>query len=766
MKYKFLVFILGLLFFTACSTTKNIPEGDYLLNTVNIKNDTKNTTSDLMGFVRQKPNGSLPVFGKFRLKLYNMAGEDTTKWRNRTIKKLGAPPVLYNERQTGMTLSQLRKELNNQGYLDAEVDTLVQRRGKKLTITYEVKGGKPYRIRNYAYNIEDTTMARIMSKVPLKPLLSQGDMFDMSMLEQERAQVNTIMRNVGYFNFSKEFVYFKADTTLNSHQVDLFLNIYPARDSLPYNRYKINSVTIVSGYGGTDMSGRGSDEARYYFKNADTTDYKDIRIIRGRSKFLTNPAIYRNNSLHKGAYFSDRAMTNTYEAYSKIGAIKQVNMKMEPVRNDSSRLLDATVILVPANPHSVRAALEGTNSAGDIGVAPSITYRHQNLFNGGEQFSVRLRGAYEFIASGKNADLINQNFYEIGVETSLTYPLFLFPFMKQSWRELPSATTRFSLGFNNQHRPEYTRQFFNGTVNYGWNSNRNRMRHSLDFLDINYVLMPWISDRFQEDFLDNPNNVLLQASYKDQLIARSGYAVTIVNSRSFSPLHPTYVVRLNAEIAGVLPRLVTALGGSTISEDGHKQVLGVAYAEYIKGGAEYARTFRFTKQHSLAYRVGLGLASPYGNSSVLPFERRYFSGGANSVRGWNTRRLGPGAYQTTNNESDFVNQAGDIKLDLNIEDRHKISELFELAGFIDAGNIWTLRNYENQKEGQFRFAKFYKEIAVAYGFGLRLDLDFLLLRLDTGIRAYDPGLPPSQRFVLFQPRFSRMAVHFGIGYPF
>lgn len=278
--------------------------------------------------------------------------------------------------------------------------------------------------------------------------------------------------------------------------------------------------------------------------------------------------------------------------------------------------------------------------------------------------------------------------------------------------------------------------------------------------------MPWVSQAFDSLYLNNSNNPLLRESYRDQLVARTGYTITFVNGRRLNPLYPTYTLRGSIEVSGVLPRLVTTINGAKEDDYGQKKILGVAYAEYVKGSIEYSHTFHFSKKHSLAYRLGLGLAHPYGNSDVLPFERRFFSGGANSVRGWSTRSLGPGSYRPLEDgQSDFVNQTGDMKIDLNIENRLKISSLFEFAQFIDAGNIWTLKNYSSQPGGQFSFKSFYKEIAVAYGLGLRLDLDFLLLRFDAGMRAYDPGRE-TKRFVLLKPTLNKMAFHFGIGYPF
>lgn len=773
-KRPLILFIFTILF-AACDTTKNIPEGQYLLDEISIKHDTKNATSDLEDYVRQLPNSSLPLLGKVRLGIYNMAGEDTSKWMTRTIQKIGQAPVIYSGSLTNQSKNQLLKQLNNQGYLNAEADTTLKVKGKKIAVTYHLKGGEPYRIRDYVYDISDTTIARIMRRIPAAPLLSKGDFLDADMMEEERLRVNSIMRNVGYYGFSKEFVYFKADTTLNSHEVNLYLDVYPAKDSLPYPRYKINDVTIISGINPELRRRTGGQIAtgNRRYRNADTTEYKGIKIIRGRNNFLRSSTIFRNNFLRKGSYYSDMALDFTDQAYRKMGAIKQVNITTTPSAKDST-LLDATVILTPANAHWFQAALDGTNSAGDLGVAPSVSYSHQNLFNGGEQFSVKLKGAYEFVPGDKEKNILNENYYEYGIETSLTFPMFLFPWLKKSWREQPLAATKFSVGLTNQHRAQYTRQFFNMGVNYSWATNRNRLRHGLDLLSINYIRMPWVSQEFDSLYLNNPENPLLRESYKDQLVALTSYTVNYTNKRRLNPLSPTYNIRGSVEIAGPLPRLVTSLSRAKEDEFGQKQILGVAYAEYIKGTMEYSRTLYFSKKRSLAYRASLGLAHPFGNSDVLPFERRFFGGGANSIRGWSTRTLGPGSYrsQGTVNENgeieypkaDFVNQTGDMKLEFNVENRMKLTPLIEFAQFIDAGNIWTLKNYESQPGGQFKFNSFYKEIAASYGLGLRFDLTFLVLRFDAGMKAYDPGR--EKKFVLFKPTLNKMAFHFGIGYPF
>ena len=765
MKRHYLLFFISFLILGACSTTKNIPQGSYLLNSMSVKTDTKYAAaSDLETFSRQQPNGSLPILGKLRLKIYNVAGSDTSKWLTRTIQNLGEPPVIYNNRATGQTMGQLKTELNNLGYLNAKVDTTLSVKGRKMNVTYDIKGGTPYTIRNYTKIIPDTTIARILAKNPFKTELTKGSLYNMQDLESEKEMLSTILRYVGYYGFSKNFFYFEVDSTLNSHQVDLYLNLVPRRDSLTYSRYKINDVTVVSGLNAFDET----SNSRMFFKRADTTVYNGVTIIRGRGDFLRTRTIYRNNSLRKGTYYSEYNYNRTYDAYSQLGAIRQASITLTPSPGDSLHLLDARIILTPANTHWFRANIDGTNSEGDFGIAPSIAYQNQNLFNGSELLSIKLKGAYEFInKSSSSSSGLGQNYYEIGGEVSLKFPQFLGPFLKRSLREWPSATTNFTVGLTTQHRPQYTRQFFNATIDYGWSSKRNRLRHSLSFIDINYVRMPWVSDSFREDYLDDVSNPLLKASYDDQLIARTSYSLSFSNGMRFSPLKPTYLFRTSVETAGLLPRLASAMGLTSTNAEGYKQIMGVNYAEYVKGTFDYSRTMYFNKKHSFAYRGFFGLAYPYGNSKIVPFERRFFAGGANGIRGWSTRSLGPGAYRSKKGSDDFVNQTGDIKIEFSIEDRHQISEMIQLAAFVDAGNIWTLKNYASQAGGEFKFSNFYKEIAVSYGLGLRFTvIESLVLRLDVGVRAYDPSEPQSERLVIFKPRWRRAAWHFAIGYPF
>lgn len=762
MKYFVLISFSILLLFS-CSSVKNVPEGKYLLTSARVDdNDTRIASSDLEEYIRQHPNNSL-LFG-----IYNLAGTDTTKWVNRKLRKLGQAPIIYSPIDTKRSMENLKRELFNQGYLNAEVDTALQAKGKKMKVTYNIHGGIPYKVREYKYEISDTTMLRIMNAVVdkyfLRKEIEPGDFYAQELLQLEQERVTTVMRNVGYANFSKENVYFRVDSTLNSHQVDIFMDIYPARDSLGYKRYKINKVTYVSGINADELPDPNSRGGMRFFRNADTVNYKGITIIRGRNHFLRNSTIARNNYLHKGAYYSDYMLTNTYEAFSSMGAISQVSISSTPLPTDTANLMDMTVILNPAKQHGFTANLDATNSAGDFGIAPSVSYQHYNLFNGGETFAIRLKGAYEFIPKDKSDKFLGQNFYEYGGDVSVKFPTFLVPWLKRSLREIPSAETKFSVGLTNQKRPEYLRRFFNFTINYQWNSRRKSMMNSFDFLDVNYVNMPWASDSFKNDYLNNVANPLIKEMYKNQLIARTAYSGSLITrARRADALGTVTSYKYEVEVAGWLPRLVSTIGGLKRTGTDHtRHIMGTSYAEYVKGTFSFAQTFYLSNKQSIAYRVGLGAAQPYGNSTVIPYERRFFGGGPDGVRGWSTRTLGPGNYKPKDGKNDFVTQTGDLSFIFSVENRYKLTGLIELAAFIDAGNIWTIKNYAGQPGGQFKLNSFYKEIALAYGPGLRFDFGFnLLFRLDLGIRLYDPA---KEAFVA--PAWKRMALHFGIGYPF
>jgi outer membrane protein assembly factor BamA len=375
--------------------------------------------------------------------------------------------------------------------------------------------------------------------------------------------------------------------------------------------------------------------------------------------------------------------------------------------------------------------------------------------------SIQLRGAYEAIKGLEGYS--NQDFVEYSAETRLQFPRFISPFINQRLRQRVDATSEVSLLYDLQNRPEFHRRLVSAAWRYKWSFPQRSDRFQFDVLDLNYVFMPWISPTFQSLYLDNDNtsNAFLRYNYEDLFITKIGFGYSwSKNSTAF---------KTNVETSGNLLSLGAKTFGAEKDNEGHYRLFNIAFAQYAKFDFDLSHSLRIDQNNQLVLHIGFGIAYPYGNSTVLPFEKRYFSGGANSVRGWSVRSLGPGKYKEKDGRINFINQTGDMKLDLNAEYRTKLFWKFSGALFVDAGNVWTLRNYEAQPGGQFHFNTFYQQLAASYGLGLRLNFDYFILRFDMGMKAVNPAfaIEDDEHYPIAHPKLSRdFAFHFAVGMPF
>lgn len=761
-----------------CSSTRHVPAGEYMLDNVSIEieGDKGVTSQDLVNYLRQTPNHEVLGFWKLQLGTYNLSGDDTTKWYNRWVRRMGQPPVIYSQSLTDASARQLDLALTNRGYLNAqiEVDTVMIPEKKKIDVTYKVITGKPHMISSITYDIPDTAVSRIVLGDSLLFTLKPGDNFDRDNLDSERTLITQRLRNHGYYAFNKEYVTFYADTAENSRLVDLTMVIRPPRralgDALPvdslasHSKYYINHVYFVTDYkGGTSISDIRSEVV-------DTVNYKDVTILYGPDRYLTPSSLQEKCFISPGEIYRSAEIDRTYESLSRLGILKSINIELVPVgKIDGDQWLDAYILLSRNKKQSITFDVEGTNSEGDLGFGVGATYQHRNLAKGSQLLTARLRMNYESLSGSFNG-LINNRYTEYAGEVGITFPKFELPFASQRVKQRLNVSTEFALSFNYQERPEYTRIIAGAAWKYKWVNRENTRRHNFDLIDINYVYLP----ERTLDFLDQiaPDNPLLRYSYEDHFIMSMAYRYYFTNKRIPSTLlrrytlQPTvYTIRASIETAGNFLYALSAITDSH-RHDGVYEVFGIQYSQYVKGEIDYAITRNFDSRHSLAFHVGGGIGVPYGNSSVLPFEKRFYAGGANGVRGWGVRTLGPGSYNSRNSVTDFINQCGDIRLDLSLEYRAKLFWVLEGGAFVDAGNIWTIHNYENQPGGMFRFNTFWKQIAMAYGVGLRFDFTYFLLRLDLGLKAYNPARD-QQRWPIIHPDWHRDATfHFAVGYPF
>ena len=752
----------------SCSATKFVPDGSYLLDEVKIHTDNKEIKpSDMRLYVRQNPNSKWFSTIKTQLYVYNWSGRDSTKWFNRFLRKIGDAPVIYNESDAIRSQEEIAKAVQNLGYMGASVKRTTKTKKKKLKLFYEITSGKPYIVRTLKYDISDKKIAEYLRNDSTQSMLREGMLFDVNVLDAERQRITDYLLCNGYYKFNKDYITYTADTARNTHQVDLTLHLLPYKTYVgdtpkEHFQYKINKINFITDYDVLQSSALSSIEIN------DSLHYNGFPIYYKDKLYLRPKVLVDNLRFASGDLYDERNVQKTYTYFGRLSALKYTNIRFFETQNGDSTQLNCYVMLTKSKHKSISFELEGTNSAGDLGAAASVSFQHRNLFRGSETFMVKFRGAYEAI-SGLQPGYKNHNYTEYGVETSINFPNFLFPFLTSDFKRRIKATTEFGLQYNYQLRPEFSRTIASASWSYKW-IQKQKIQHRIDLLDISYLYLPWISSQFQEDYINkDKDNYILKYNYENRLIVRMGYNYSY-NSAGGALVNNTittnsYSIRAGFESAGNILYGISKMINMRKNKDGEYAILGIPYAQYLKGDFDFAKNIIIDHRNSLAFHAGIGIAVPYGNAKVVPFEKRYFSGGANSVRGWSVRNLGLGSFAGDGN---FMNQSGDIKLDASIEYRTRLFWKFRGAAFIDAGNIWTIREYENQPGGVFEFDKFYKQIAVAYGLGLRLDLDFFVLRFDGGMKAINPKYKKAkERYPIIHPRFSRdFAFHFAVGYPF
>ncbi|MDR1369089.1 MAG: BamA/TamA family outer membrane protein [Dysgonamonadaceae bacterium] len=745
---KYNIIILFCLLISSCSTTKYIPDGKYLLDAVSLDIDAENIPkAEMAGYIQQKPNDP-----KLRLKIYNLVKGDTNKWFDRKIRQLGEPPVIYNQRLEQQSVRELIIGMKNRGYLNAKVDSRIDTSDKKVKIHYHIESNKPYRIRNYNIKIPDARIDSILGKRKQQNIAVKPEaLFDMETLEKERSAISSLLRDHGYYTSTENNLHYLVDTTLNSHQADISMIM---NDTTQIKPHHIGKVTVYSGFDPLNIED---------YKIVDSIRYNGINILYDSIRFLRPSVVDDNVMVRPGSLFQESRGNRTYNYFNQLGNVGRTNVRYVEGNYPDSSLLDCNIYLTPGDIHSMQVELDGTNKAGDLGIAANIAYGHHNLFNGAEWLNIRLRGAYEFVHA-ESADLLAQNFYEFRINPTLTFPKLHFPFIGKAIKDRFNVSTQYGIGFDVQKRPEYTRNFFNLNWKILWNNEKQTLNQSLSLLDINYAIMPWKSDEFQEYL--NQVDSLTKYSYEDIFTAGIGYSLIFSNNKEQGGYRQRlYTIRFNAEASGNVLNRILNLAGAKKSSSGQYTIFGNPFAQYIKGDFDFSQTIRLNGKNGLAFHAAFGIAYPYGNSSILPFEKRYYSGGPNSIRGWSTRYLGPGSYSA--GKGDPTNHVGDIRMELSAEYRYKWIKWLELATFIDAGNIWTIKEYPNQPGGHFKASGFYKEIAVGTGAGFRIDLGFLIIRLDGGTRVYDPALAEGKRLTFLKGSFKHnSAFYLAIGYPF
>ena len=756
----------------SCASTKHVPEGQLLLDKVKInildkENENEINKQELTNYLRQTENHKVLGGFKMQLAIYNMSGKDSTNWFNKWIRRVGAPPVIYDSTLTSASANQLQRALINKGYLKSTVTSEVKTnpKKKKAQIDYNITLNQPYLIRSINYDITNDSLKKIILADTTEFPIKCNSPLDHKKLDAERELIVQRLRNNGYYAFNKNYITFLADTAAGSHDVDLTLTLSNKMQELPHlphidthRQFFVRNVIFVTSYDAVSMQNGVF---------GDTTTYNGITVLYGDDKYIDAGILDENCFIRPGSIYNSSDVDRTYKALGRLGIIKYINIDMRAINEINGNLLvDAYILLNRDKSQTISFSLEGTNSEGDLGFGIGADYQHRNIFKGSEILNVKFKASYESL-SGDLSGLNNDNYSEYSGDVGITFPKFKMPFLRENFKRRIQASTEFMASFNYQERPEYTRVIAGAGWKYIWSERNNQMRHTFNLIDLSYVYLP----KSKINFLDSITNPLLRYSYEDHLIMRMGYTFYKTNRRATNPLTTVfqdniYTIRASAETAGNLLYGISNLINQKREEDDSYKVVGTRYSQYVKLDGDFALTHYINQRSSIALHAGFGIAVPYGNSTVLPFEKRFYSGGANSVRGWGVRTLGPGSFDGKKAQNSFIYQCGDIRLDLNLEYRCKLFWVLELGAFIDCGNIWTIREYENQPGGVFKFNKFFEQLALSYGLGLRMDFTYFLMRFDVGMKAHNPA-SGQEHWPLFSPSLKRDAeIHFSVGYPF
>lgn len=780
-----------LLFLPGCGTTKRLQEGEVLLrrNQIVIA-DGQRISREAMGErIRQQPNRRIAGLVPFYLWAYQVPNPDKADAHNekralranrRNIKRVakgknaieprpwgswwqntvGEPPVVLDTALSRKSSEQLHTWLVKQGWFKNRVEaTTVMRGRKKATVRYTVYPGIRYHIDSIEIRTIDAPLKRLLlQSLSDGPRIEPGDPFVVDRLDEERARLTTYFRERGYFRFNKELIYFDVDTVGRGAHAHLTLGIIPRRvpypgdpDSLlalPHQQFTVEQVFI------TDRP-----PLRGVVPNA-----SDTSTVRGyihiNNGFLgVKPRVLAQNVLvnPESTYNVDR-VTRTYQRMSALPAVRSTALLFSPVNENDPEdtRLNCTVALTPAPRQNVSLEARGTNRGGFLGVAGTLTYSHRNIFGGAEQLNLNLIGGLEaqqlLTDAARNSEAVSLsaprqifNTLEFGPDVALTFPKFLLPSRAERFAKSAAPRTTIRANLSYQRRPDYERARSFGSISYQWLEGETK-QWLVAPVEVSLISIDR-SEAFTNQLIAIGDPFLLN-SFSDHFILSSRLAFTYNNSRPGSQKSRAWHYRGDGESAGSVLRGMYRLFGVSPGESGSFTALGIRFAQYVKTTQELRYTRTYNEQMAMAYRLTGGVGVPYGNLNAMPFEKSFFGGGANDIRAWQARTLGPGSFRDPRRTFDKI---GDILIEANSEYRFDLIDILEGALFADAGNIWNLRADPSRPGAEWNARRFISEIAIGAGVGFRLNFDFFLIRLDLGLQVRDPSLDPGERW-LFQPK--------------
>lgn len=757
-------FLLGIVFaFTlySCSSTRHLEEDQKLLTKVKIKySDKKVYQEELLALSKQKPNRKLLGLFKFYLGIYNLYYNKTeSKIRN----NIGEEPVIYDSTLNIHSSELMQSFLQNRGYYDCEVSSRAKFKKKKATLIYEVNSKDLYTISRNSYLIKDNRIEKIVADNVQKTALKSGTALDLDVLSKERRRIEKDLKNKGYFNFTKEFIQFEADTnqikkegTLRTVIKNRLKSNSQDKDSLteePHQIYTISKVMVRMAYNEQSLSTVKRDTSL-----VDSIYFVKIGPSRIRKEVLSG-LIY----IRPGDMYRQDLQELTYRNLSGLSIFSLVSITYDQDFDSQDNELVAYIDLNFRKQKSYTVQSEGTNNGGNLGINGNISFQNKNTFKGAEILDIKMTGGIEAqqILTEQNEEQVIDEFlpfntFEFGPEINLEVPRFLLPFKSTGISQKGNPRTNFNASYNLQDRPDYRRSVAKTYISYAWNETPSKT-HIVQPFDFSFIKLD-PSPEFNA-ILQNIRNPFLRNTYTDNLILAAKYSF-IYNSQNTKPISNQYYFRWNIETAGNGMSLFNNSLAENKEGDEFYSIADIRYAQYVRSDFDF-RYYNNYELQKIVYRFASGLGLPYRNSVAMPFEKSFYAGGANGIRAWQARQLGPGNLPDSSLNS--VDQIGNFSLEANVEYRFKITKVFEGALFIDGGNIWNVEQQDTRPSTQLQANSLWKGVALGVGTGLRLNFTFFVFRLDLATPIKDPANEKPEEIEI---QWGNSNLNFGIGYPF
>ncbi len=738
----------------SCSTVKVIPDGEYRLikNKIVVLNSKKIKDVELLPYIKQKPNSEFLFGWNPFLSIYNWSNGKGNGW-DRFVTKLGQAPVVFDSTLVKKSNDNIKSHLKSLGYYNSIVKDSVITKGKKAYVSYNVWIGNQYKISKISYEIKDSLISDYVMRDTSKSLVRRGKYLSEQLLESESIRITSLLRDTGYYNFSKNYFSFEADTLKRDGNATLVMKVANytrnenPEDAHKHEQYFVRNITVFPSYDPTSLeSGAVS--------LSDTIDFNKLKIVSPAKPIIKPSVIDRMNRITPGSIYNESLVTTSYDRLVSLRLFSGINIQFDEVKKESSdtslkREVDCVIRLTPSKMQGYKINIEASsNSNGLLGISPAISYYHKNIFKGGEWLNLGFMGNFQF----KLNDPIKSS--ELGVSVGISMPNFLLLPDRIFKSAIPR--TDVNLSYNYQNRPEFTRNII--SLNYGYVWSKGRIYYRVNPIQLNIVKLNNVSAAFY----DNLTDPFLRNSYKNHFDMGAGATIYYTTDPSPYPKDSFFYIRWINDISGNLISIFNSKFPTDTT--GAKTIWKSPYSQYFRSDLTVSKTWRLDSKSSFSTRFNIGIGYAYGNSKSLPFEKLFYAGGANSLRGWQARTIGPGSAKVDTTFS-IPNQTGDFKLEANAEYRFSMFWKLEGALFIDGGNIWTLRSEPGKEEGLFKLNNFYKSIAFNWGVGARLNLDFVILRLDLGMVAFDPVIKswigPKEWF-----KRDTYSLQFGVGYPF